>query len=137
MAIPCIYMEILCISTSIRKHFCAAFARMATEKKKARYRHPVYALRMPPELKERLTLAADVHRRSLHAEILGRLENSFPSEDESDDFANKIETVASDTTMLREFIDILDKMLKHKEEEAAKLAQGTVTTGAIGKKRKD
>ena len=42
-----------------------------------RHQAPSYPLRMPPELKERVADAAKTSGRSLHAEIVSRLENSF------------------------------------------------------------
>jgi hypothetical protein len=48
---------------------------MPAEKQK--YRFPIYGLRMSPALKQRLSDAAHDNRRSLHAEIIGRLETSL------------------------------------------------------------
>ena len=42
-----------------------------------RHQAPSYPLRMPPELKERMAYAAKASGRSLHAEIVNRLESSF------------------------------------------------------------
>lgn len=38
---------------------------------------PPYGLRMPPDLKARVKAAAEANNRSMNAEIVARLENSF------------------------------------------------------------
>lgn len=50
---------------------------MATD----RHQAPSYPLRMPDGLKERVQEAAEANGRSLHAELLARLEQSFGGED--------------------------------------------------------
>lgn len=42
-----------------------------------RHQAPSYPLRMPPELKERMAESAKLSGRSLHAEIITRLQQSF------------------------------------------------------------
>lgn len=39
-----------------------------------------YKLRLPPELKERITESAQAHNRSMNADIVARLEKSFDSD---------------------------------------------------------
>ncbi len=46
-----------------------------------RHQAPSYPLRMPPDLKERMTGSAKESGRSLHAEIVARLQRSFDSVD--------------------------------------------------------
>lgn len=42
-----------------------------------RHQAPSYPLRMPPELKERVAAAAKESGRSLHGELIARLQSSF------------------------------------------------------------
>nr|WP_157019833.1 Arc family DNA-binding protein [Acidovorax temperans] len=78
---------------------------MATD----RHQAPSYPLRMPDELKARVQAAAEESGRSLHAELLARLEGSFRAENES--FKREIEAqvssvlARSDTLSLR--IDLI------------------------------
>lgn len=57
----------------VKNRFDVHNSGMATD----RHQAPSYPLRMPEELKARVQAAADVSGRSLHAELLQRLLNSF------------------------------------------------------------
>jgi hypothetical protein len=43
---------------------------------------PPYGLRIPPDLKEAIQKAAKTNNRSMHAEIIARLEKSFGANDD-------------------------------------------------------
>ncbi|EOX3323629.1 Arc family DNA-binding protein [Vibrio cholerae] len=67
-----------------------------------RYRNPQYQLRMAPELREKIQEAADTANRSLHAEIIARLENSFESEQKDSEIAELTYQVKLLLQMMRE-----------------------------------
>lgn len=71
---------------------------MATD----RHQAPSYPLRMPDDLKARVQAAAEASGRSLHAELLTRIEDSFRAENEK--FKREIEAhVAASETRVETF----------------------------------
>jgi hypothetical protein len=81
-----------------------------------------YPLRMPPDLRERLELAAEQAGRSLHTEVLQRLEQSFGAVDETD--ANLLRVLpALLAYQLRHALDSLPKSAVKQDPELARAAR--------------
>lgn len=64
-------------------------------------RDPVFHLRVPAELKEQLQAAADAGHRSLNAEMLLRLRESFGREDVAQDFDARLSALEEDMREMR------------------------------------
>lgn len=79
-----------------------------------------YPLRMTDELRSKLEAAAKSGSRSLHAEIVARLERSFTAEKEVEQTAFESGFEAS---MLREEVARLTKLLESQKAEAQKFLQ--------------
>lgn len=68
---------------------------------------PQYKMRLPPELKERIAESAKAHNRSMNADIVSRLEQSFEAEYR----VNKFREVEK-SEMPKESIDLLMNVLE-------------------------
>lgn len=66
-----------------------------------RHQAPSYPLRMPPELKERVANAAKASGRSMHAEVVARLQQSFAQAADIDVRVGRLEVL---------LCDLIDKM---------------------------
>lgn len=75
-----------------------------------RHQQKPYPIRMPDELRERLEVAAAGGNRSLHAEIMARLDSSFKSVD-----VNDAAGMLLDTQRLQEMVDALRKIISAQE----------------------
>lgn len=58
---------------------------------------PQFKLRLPPELKARIDQAATENHRSINAEIVARLEQSFPHEGPADPAVDKALALSGET----------------------------------------
>ena len=76
---------------------------------------PSYPLRMPQELRERLTEAAKANNRSMNAEIVARLERSFTAGEEIEELAFES---AFEATGLKREVERLGKLLEERESKA-------------------
>ncbi|WP_313146391.1 Arc family DNA-binding protein [Diaphorobacter nitroreducens] len=81
-----------------------------------RHQQKPYPLRMPDELRTKLEQAAQAGSRSLHAEILARLEASFPSAHDGRNVPISLEVRTAD---LAARVAALERRLTHPEEVAA------------------
>ena len=99
----------------VKNRFDVHNSRMATD----RHQAPSYPLRMPDELKARIQAAADASGRSLHAELLHRLQNSFESREVGWDVrlarhTNEVrgEVLASHISMMQMHVNMLRDRLR-------------------------
>ena len=83
---------------------------------------PSYPLRMPQELRERLTEVAKANNRSMNAEIVARLERSFTADKEVEQIAFES---GFETSMLREDVARLTALLQKANESKANQSQNT------------
>lgn len=86
---------------------------------KDRHQRPSYPLRMSDELRAALEEAAQESSRSLHAEIIARLENSFKQPDPS---INALDSLVAVLNILQSRGDsvldeTIDKLKKHQAKE--------------------
>ena len=84
---------------------------------------PSYPLRMPQELRERLTEAAKANNRSMNAEIVARLERSFQDGDE--DFEQGFRSVMQEKEIARlnALLDEKHRKVPTADEIADKVAE--------------
>ena len=81
--------------------------------------HTQYKLRMPPELRDKLKGASEENHRSMNAEILARLQESF---DEENTYTSSIERPELTEEMRRELLASMiaemveERLLKQLEE---------------------
>lgn len=80
----------------------------------SRYKNPQYQLRMSPELKEQIQARADKACRSLHSEIIFRLEKSIEGEVNIEELteADVYEQIKQINAHIRSLTDTLDKLVK-------------------------
>lgn len=88
---------------------------MATD----RHQAPSYPLRMPDDLKSRVQEAASVSGRSLHAELLARLEHSF-SEDNADELQLRISRLEGELAGAK---FATDSMMEDASRQLAKMSR--------------
>lgn len=79
-----------------------------------------YPLRMPDDLRAKLETSAKSGARSLHAEIVARLERSFTADREVEEIA--LESVVEAAGLQRE-IERLSKLLESQKADAQKMMQ--------------
>lgn len=76
-------------------------------------RDPQYKLRWPDELKEKIAQSAKEHNRSMNADIISRLEDSFKESDDPKTFESlaKIvkETTEETTRLHKELVKIIEQ----------------------------
>lgn len=77
----------------------------------SRYRHPQYQLRMAPELREKIQIEADKSNRSLHAEIIARLEQSF----ESSHTESEVAELTYQVKLMLSFLETKEELTKDPE----------------------
>lgn len=68
---------------------------------------PPYGLRIPPDLKERIQACARANNRSMHAEIIARLESSFEAgPDDIKALKELVETLTADMKLINKAIKV-------------------------------
>ncbi|EGR4278421.1 Arc family DNA-binding protein [Vibrio cholerae] len=89
----------------------------------SRYKNPQYQLRMAPELKEKIQERADKAGRSLHAEIIYRLEKSIEGDLQLEDLTEKdaFQQILQVNAQIRVLTDVLDKLTLKAAVEAGKV----------------
>lgn len=61
---------------------------------------PQYKLRLPEELRDKIKESASTHNRSMNADIVARLEDSFAGVTNANEFSEKIQEMAGELVAL-------------------------------------
>ena len=63
-------------------------------------RHPDFRVRIPDELKEKIRASAEEYNRSMGADIVARLEDSFAGVTNANEFSEKLQEMAGELVAL-------------------------------------
>jgi len=82
--------------------------------------HTQYKLRMPPELRDKLKSASEENHRSMNAEIVARLQESFDTRLDQNTASSLVDSLQQS---LREVREMQEETKRHREEAERLLNQ--------------